>query len=110
MEEVNQIIAGLMMTVITASAAVIGAVARAWWSNLLQNRIGSAASRVAGEIVATVRANPELTAATEQMVRAGANILADRVAGAVAKSGVSQSTLRGMVAGEIGKLDMGISK
>ena len=104
MEQVVTALWGLAAAVIMAVGGVLVPVIRDYATNLLQARIGAAAGRVAGEIAARVAADPTVTAATQAMIAAGAEALKARVPDAIRKLGASDDTLRGMVAGEVGKL------
>lgn len=75
---------------------------------LVQQRIGEGATRVAGEIAARVLADPDLRSATGEMLDAGAEALRQTYAGSVTKNGITTDVLRRMVAGELGKLRVGI--
>ena len=76
----------------------------------VQRRLGDGAARVAGEIVAELRASPELQAATQAMLQRGAATLAGRFADTVTKRNIPLDTLAGMVAGELGKLGVAVRR
>lgn len=76
----------------------------------IQAQLGAAAGRVAGEIAGIVRADPTLQAATHRMIEVGASQLRDRFTATVAKVGVTEATLGHMVAGELGRLGVGIER
>jgi hypothetical protein len=69
----------------------------------LQSRLSGGASRVAGEIVARARAEG-LEAVPPALIDEGAAALKARYAETIAKAGVSDTTLAGMLVGELGKL------
>lgn len=75
-----------------------------------QQRLGEGASRIAGEILAEMRANQEVTAATQAVISAGATTLGVRYAQTVLQRGISRDTLAGMVAGELGKLGVAVRR
>lgn len=76
----------------------------------VQRRLGDGAARVAGEIVAELRASPELQAATQSMLLQGAEKLGRRFPDTIRKHGVPAETLAGMIAGELGKLGVGVAR
>lgn len=76
----------------------------------VQRRLGDGAARVAGEIVAELRASPELQAATQAMLQRGAATLAGRFSDTVTKRNIPMDTLAGMVAGELGKLGVAVRR
>lgn len=69
----------------------------------IQARLGGGASRVAGEIAAAVRADG-LAAAPPALIDNAARLLKERYAETLARLDVPDSTLIGMVKGELGKL------
>lgn len=75
---------------------------------LVQQRLGDAAARVAGEIAAEIKASPNVQAASKAMVQSGALLLEERFRDTVKKRGIPLDTLGGMVAGELGKLGVPI--
>lgn len=77
---------------------------------LVQQRLGEGAARIAGEIAGQVLADPALQGATRAMLDAGAAEMQRRFADSVARRGISVDALRGMVAGEVGKLGVGLPR
>lgn len=76
----------------------------------VQARLGVGAARVAGEIVAEMRASPALQAVTQSMLLQGAEKLSRRFPDTVRKHGVPAETLAGMIAGELGKLGVAVAR
>lgn len=107
MEQFTQALWALAAAAVTALAGAAVPVGRAYLTNLLQQRLGEGAARVAGEIAAKIAASPDLTIASDAMVRAGVAAMKQRFPDAAAK--VPVTTITGMVIGEIGKLGVGVS-
>ncbi len=108
MEQITQALFGLAAAVIAALAAAGVRAVQAYTDNLIQQRLGAGAARVAGEIAAEVMGNDQVLAATDQMIEAGAAALAARFPNTAGKLPVS--TLAGMVAGELGKLGQAVQR
>lgn len=102
MDTLVQALWGVAAAAVTALAGIAIPLARTHLTNLLQQRVGEGAARVAGEIAAKVAGDPAIEAATDAMLRAGAAELAKRFPDTAAK--VPLDTLVGMVKGELGKL------
>jgi len=77
---------------------------------LVQQRLGEGAARVAGEIVAELRADPNIEAVTRGMLDRGAMILAERFRDTVRDRGIEPHVLTGMIAGELGKLGVAVRR
>jgi hypothetical protein len=69
----------------------------------LQERLSGGASRVAGEVLARARADG-LDAIPPALIDQGAEALKARYAETVARAGIPDGTLAGMLVGELGKL------
>lgn len=110
MEQLTQALWALAAAVVSALAGVLIPAVRQWAETQMATRLGNAAGRVAGEIAATIAADPNVQMAGEEALAAGAQTLRDRLPDAVAKLGVSEPTLRGMVAGELGKLGQAVQR
>lgn len=76
----------------------------------VQARLGEAAARVAGELVAEINASDTHDVLTPGMIARGADMLRDRFAETVARHGISHETLAGMIAGEAGKLGAALAR
>lgn len=72
-----------------------------WIDTLRQQRLASAGSRIAGEIVARIAADPDKQAATPDDIAQGAQLLRERLPDA--SKAQTEVTLKGIVAGELGK-------
>lgn len=114
MDEVVNAAWTLLAAVLTALASAAGIWLRAWVEvqrqramATLQQRLGEAAGRVAGEILLKVDGDPAVARAAQALVEAGARTLQERFAEQVRKHGIPVATLEGMVAGEVGKLLVG---
>lgn len=77
---------------------------------VVQARLGEGAARIAGEIAGQIAASPEVKAASRAMLDTGARVLAGRFADTMAKRGIPVDTLRGMIAGELGKRGIAIER
>lgn len=108
MEDLTQALLGLLAAVVTALAGVAVQAVRAYATNLVQERIGAGAARVAGEIAAEVMGNDQVLAATEAMIQAGAAKLAERFPDTAGK--LPSGTLAGMITGELGKLGQAVAR
>lgn len=106
MEQVTQALFGLLAAVLMAVGGVAVQALRAYAANLVQQRIGAGAARVAGEIAAEVMGDDQVLAATREMIEAGAAKLAERFPDTAAK--LPAGTLAGMVAGELGRLGQAV--
>lgn len=108
MEQVTQALFGLMAAVIAALGAVAVQAVRAYADNLVQARLGAGAARVAGQIAAEVMGDDQVLAATQAMIDAGADALAQRFPDTAGK--LPRETLAGMIAGELGKLGQAVQR
>lgn len=115
MDQVLQALGVLLAAVCTAVTPIIAGAVRAWAEAqhqaamaTLQARLGEGAARAAGEILATVRTDPSVQHATQAMVDLAAATLHARFAETIARYKIPADTLRGMIAGEVGKLGLGI--
>ena len=107
METFVQALWGVAAAAVTALAGFAIPLARAYVTNLVQQRIGEGAARVAGDISAQVFGDPSVEAATDAMVRAGAEALRARYPATAAR--LPLDTLTGMIRGELGKLGQGVA-
>ena len=107
MEQLTQVLWAAAAAVVSALAGVAIPLVRAYLTNLVQQRLGEGAARVAGEIAAKVAASPDLTIASEAMIRAGVAAIQKRFPDTAGK--IPVSTITGMVIGEVGKLGVGVS-
>ncbi|CAB4579312.1 MAG: hypothetical protein F2563_04105 [Actinobacteria bacterium] len=109
----DQVISALWATVaaaILAAAPIVLRVALAYaellrqrgWQ-VLQERLGEGAARIAAEIAAQVAGSPGVQAASRAMVETGALMLRARFEQEVARRGVPLATIEGMLTGELGK-------
>jgi hypothetical protein len=108
MEELTQALLGLLAAVVTALAGVAVQAVRAYATNLVQERIGAGAARVAGEIAAEVMGNDHVLAASREMIEAGAAKLAERFPDTAGK--LPRETLMGMIGGELGRLGQAVTR
>lgn len=69
----------------------------------VQTRLGGGAGRVAGELIERARAEG-LEAVPPALIDQGAAILKERYAETIARANIPDSTIVGMVVGELGKL------
>jgi uncharacterized protein YbbC (DUF1343 family) len=99
-------LAALAAVLLPALRAALRAAAEAAAERVLldvQNRIGGGASRVAGELIERARAEG-LEAVPPLLIDQGAAVLKQRYADTIARVNIPDSTLAGMVVGELGKL------
>jgi hypothetical protein len=75
----------------------------------LQARLAGGAGRVAGELIATARAGG-LEAVPPALIDQGAAMLKARYAETVARAGISDGTLAGMIVGELGRLGAAVKR
>lgn len=108
MEQVTQALFGLVAAVIAALGAVAVRAVQAYADNLVQQRLGAGAARVAGEIAAEVMGDDQVLAATREMIEAGAASMRARFPDTAGKLPVE--TLAGMIAGELGKLGQAVQR
>lgn len=115
MDALIQALLGLLAAVLTAVGGVAVQALRAYATklaeekvNLIQQRIGVGAARVAGEIAAEVMGNDQVLAATDQMIEAGAAALVARFPDTAGK--LPAGTLAGMIAGELGRLGQAVQR
>jgi hypothetical protein len=108
MENLIQALLGLLAAVVTALAGVAVQAVRAYATNLVQERIGVGAARVAGEIAAEVMGDDQVLIATREMIEAGAAKLAARFPDTAAK--LPAETLTGMIVGELGRLGQAVTR
>ena len=107
MDEFTQALWALAAAAVTAAAGAVVPLIRAYLTNVVQQRLGEGAARVAGEIAAKVAASPDLTIASDAMIKAGVAAIQKRFPDTAAK--IPVSTITGMVVGEVGKLGLGVS-
>jgi len=108
MDDVMQALMGLLMAVVTAAAGFGVQWLRANTANLVQDRIGAGAYRVAGEIVAELKSSGHVTAASDAMISAGVAALRARFPDTAGK--LAPGTLAGMIVGELGKLGQSVQR
>jgi hypothetical protein len=99
-------LAALAAALLPAARAALQAAAQAAAERVLldvQTRLGGGASRVAGELIERARADG-LEAVPPALIDQGAAMLKQRYAETVARANIPDSTLTGMVLGELGKL------
>jgi hypothetical protein len=108
MEQVTEALAGLLVAVLTALAGVAVRAVRAYADNLVQERLGAGAARVAGQIAAEVMGNDQVLAATREMIESGVDAMEKRFPDTAKK--ISRDTLRGMITGELGKLGQAVQR
>jgi hypothetical protein len=107
MDQLVQALWGVAAAAVTALATITIPIARTYATNLLQQRLGEGASRIAGEIAAKVAGDPAISAATDAMLAAGAAALVKRFPDTAAN--LPLSTLTGMIKGELGKMGQGVA-
>lgn len=108
MDEIAKALFSVAALAITTLGGFAIRAVRDYSLNLIQQRLGVGAARVAGEIAATVIANPNVQAATNTMLASGVDKLRERFPDTARK--VPAETLRGMIEGELGRLGMGVVK
>lgn len=108
MDTFVQALWGVAAAAVTALAGIAIPIARNYATNLLQQRLGDGAARVAGEIAAKVAGDPAITAATDAMLAAGAAALVKRFPDTASK--LPLDTLTGMIRGELGKLGQPVAQ
>lgn len=108
MEQITQALFGLAAAVLTALAGVLVQAVRAYADNLVQQRLGAGAARVAGQIAAEVMGDDKVLAATQQMIDAGARAMRERFPDTAGK--LPHGVLAGMIAGELGKLGQAVQR
>jgi len=99
-------LAAVAAVLLPAARAALRAAAQAAAERVLldlQTRLGQGASRVAGELLERARAEG-LEAVPPALVDQGAAILKQRYAETIARANIPDTTLVGMVVGELGKL------
>lgn len=116
MDHVTEILmaglAALGAILLPAARAALRAAAQAAAEQAMltvQERLSGGAGRIAGEVVARVRAEG-LEAVPPAMIDAAADALKARYAETVARANIAPDTLAGMVAGELGKLGMAVRR
>lgn len=108
MDEVMQALTGLLMAALTAAIGYGVQWLRANTANLVQERLGAGASRVAGEIAAEIAGSDHVTAASDAVIAAGVAALRARFPDTAAK--LAPGTLAGMIVGELGKLGQAVAR
>lgn len=108
MDQIVQALVGVLAAVLAALGAAAVQAVRAYAVNLVQERVGAAAARIAGEIAAEVMGNDQVLAATDEMIRAGAAALAARLPQTAGR--LPEATRAGMIAGELGRLGQGVAR
>lgn len=108
MEQVTQALFGLVAAVIAALGAVAVRAVQAYADNLVQQRLGAGAARVAGQIAAEVMGDDQVLAATREMIEAGAASMRVRFPDTAGK--LPADVLAGMIAGELGKLGQAVQR
>lgn len=108
METVIQALWGVAALAVTTLGGFAVQAIRQYGMNLIQQRLGVGAARVAGEIVAEVIARPDVQQATDVMLAFGVDKLRERFPDTASKIGAD--TLKGMIAGELGRLGMGVAR
>ena len=106
MDELTQALAGLLAAVLTALGGVAIQAVRAYAANLVQERLGVGAARVAGQIAAEVMGQRNVEAATEAMIQAGVQAMRERFPDTAGK--LPPETLAGMITGELGRLGQAV--
>jgi hypothetical protein len=74
----------------------------------VQLRLGTAAGRIAAELATQVGQGALARTITPGLIEAAAEQLRDRFAETVARHGITDETLSGMIAGELGKIGVSI--
>jgi len=108
MDDVMQALMGLLMAVLTAAIGFAVQWLRANTLNLVQERLGAGAARVAGQIVAKIKADGDVMEATEAVISAGVADLRARFPDTAGK--LAPGTLAGMIVGELGKLGQAVAR
>lgn len=110
MEHITEIamtaLAALVAVIVPAARAALRAAAEAAAERVLldvQTRLGGGAGRVAGELIERARADG-LEAVPPALIDQGAAMLKARYAETIARANIPDSTITGMVVGELGKL------
>lgn len=106
MEQVTQAVFGLLAAVLAALGGVAVQAVRAYAANLVQERLGIGAARVAGQIAAEVMGQPDVEVASQAMIDAGVAAMRERFPDTAGK--LSSDTLAGMIAGELGRLGQAV--
>lgn len=106
MEQFTQALWGLAAAVVSAAGLAILPLIRAYFTNLVQQRLGDGAARVAGEIAAVLNGDPEVEQKLRILIAQGADLLMKRFPGTAPK--VGDQTLQGMIRGELGKLGVAL--
>lgn len=108
MEQLLQAAGSLLAAVLTALGFTAIRAAQAYADNLIQQRLGAGAARVAGEIAAIAKGDPSVQAATEAMVDVGVAQLQRRFPDTAGK--LPADVLGGMIRGELGKLGQAVQR
>lgn len=106
MEQVTEALSGLLVAVLTALSAVAVQAVRAYAANLVQERLGAGAARVAGQIAAEVMGDDQVMLATREMVEAGVDAMQARFPQTAGK--LPRETVAGMITGELGRLGQAV--
>lgn len=106
MEQVMQALLGLLAAVLTALGGVAVQAVRAYAANLVQERLGAGAARVAGQIAAEVMGQRDVEAASEAMIAAGVEAMRQRFPDTAGN--LPPETLAGMITGELGRLGQAV--
>lgn len=107
MDQILQAVGTLLAAALVALATTGIRAIQAYADNLIQQRLGAGAARVAGEIASTVAGDPGVHAATEAMVEVGVAQMQRRFPDTAGK--LPTDVLAGMIRGELGKLGQAVT-
>lgn len=115
MEELINTSLVLLATVLSILGGYAAQVLRAYvnklaaeHTNLIQQRVGTGAERIAGEIISQLINSDSVKVATNKMIESGVAALASRFPDTAGKMPVS--TLTGIIIGELGKKGVAVEK
>lgn len=106
MDEIAQAIAAFAAVAFAALVRELVKLARAYALNLVQQRLGDGAARVAGQILADIAARPDVQAASREMIEAGVAVMRTNFPDSARQ--LSDDRLAGMIRGELGKLGQAV--
>lgn len=106
MDQLLQALWGVAAAAVTALAGVAIPIARDYATNLVQQRLGDGAARVAGEIAAILAGSTDVQDKSRILIAQGANLLLKRYPDTAPKVGFP--TLEGMIRGELGRLGVAL--
>ncbi len=107
MDQLLQAAGTLLAAMLAALALRAIQAAQVYIDNMVQQRLGQGAARVAGDIISTVAGDASVQAASQAMIEAGAAQMQRRFPDTAGKLPVD--VVAGMIRGELGKLGQAVT-